>query len=1143
VKRIVLFASIVLSSIVGLDAQDKAKADDDGGGPIMIEAVKLDRAADFKIDILPILKTNCLACHNAKDKEGELVLETPADMLKGGENGPAVVPGKGADSLLIKAAAHLKKPMMPPKKNKVEAKPLTPRELGLLKLWIDQGAKVSTVVTLDAPSWQPTPANWNPIYAAALDADGQTAACGRAGRLYIYSVATGRLVAQPADPRLGGLAHRDAVQSIAFSPDGSLLATGGYRSIKIWRKQSPEQRVALDQTGEIKAATVSADGKRLAVATGENVITVYDLATGRPSPEMKGHADLVTSLRFSPEGQQLASGSADKTARVWTVADGAEATKITTPSAVNAVEWISAKQLATGGADNLVRVWALDQPAAPAKELKGHTAVVTGLAMTPAGLVSASQDGKATLWNVETGQAAKSAAHGGPITALAASPDGRRWVTVGGPAAKLWNAEAAAPAAIATLGTDGPAKRHDREAQQLLTFSTGETTYRTNRVKEAEVHKKAEEDEVKKATDAVPPADKDAKDKDDAYGKAKQAREAAEKDLAGTALAIQTGKAKLELATKALSITDPEQALLQAEADGAAALAALEEAAKKPETLETAKARIDSVNKMLAFARAATALARAQADKAAADQALAGLPAPDRSLATGTAKASADAKTKLDAASKALDESKAKLAAATEEEAKKKADDALKRAEADRAAADAALQKAQKEQQAAEAALAEASKKFAEIKTRADAAAATFAQAKAANDKARGALEGSRGAADQAIKTAEAQQKSALPKVDTAKKAEEAAMHAADISKANLDSAKGRVEKAKAEVLAADKGIADANAALEKQKQDQARLDVEKKQSAEAAVKALLPIRTAAFSADGAWVALGGEDGRVYTFGAEKGADARALEPLGRAVFATGLSADGSLVSLAPDGAAIIRRVAPTWTLDKTIEPGESSKPPVDRVLALAFSPDGKLLASGGGIPSRDGELLLWDPVEGKLVREVVGAHSDSVFDVSWSPDGSLLASAGADKFARISDPKTGKVIRNFEGHTNHVLAVGWNKTGRSIATGGADDVVKVWDVASGQQTRTIPGFTKQATKLRYVGLDASFIVAAGGVPVRLVQEAGNVARNYESGPEFMYTVALSADGGTLAAGSLDGVLRLWSTGTGTPIAVLSTPK
>lgn len=1094
--RTLLLATIALGLGTGAAAQDKPKAEDDAG-PIAIETVKLDRPADWKIDVHPILKTACLACHNTKDREGELVLETPADMIKGGESGPAIVPGKGAESLLIKSAARLKKPHMPPKKNKVEAKPLTPRELGLLKLWIDQGAKGTITPTLDAPVWQPTAPSWTPIYAAALDAEGQTVACGRAGRLYLYSVATGRVLAQPSDPKLNGFAHRDAVQAIAFSPDGATLATGGYRSIKIWKRESLEKRIALDQTGEVKLATLSADGKRLAVATAEPiVITVYDLATGKASPEMKGHSDAVTSLRFSPDGASLASGSLDKTARIWTIADGKETAKFAAPAAVNAVEWtVNGKQLAVASADPLLRLWNAGEPAAAAKELKGHAGPVTAVALTPAGLLSASQDGKAILWTLETGAQAKTVTHGAPVTAIAASADGKRWLTLGGPTAKLWNAETAA--AVATLSTDGPAKRRDRDAAQLLQFATNEVTFRTNAVKTAETHKKAEEDEVKKAADAIPPVEKDVKDKEEALAKAKAAREAAEKELAAAAAAIEAGKAKLDAAVKAIAAAEPE---------------------------------------------AAAALARAQADKTAADAALAAVPAPDKAPAAAAAKAAAEAKAKLDAAVKAAADAKAKPPGDSDEE-KKKAEEAVKKAEADRAAAEAAFQKADKARLAAEALLAEATKKQSDAKAKADAAAAALPAAKAAGEKSRAALEAARAAADQGVKTAETQQKGAQPKIDAAKKAEETAKLASEISKANLESAKGRAEKAKAEVVLADKGIVDANQALEKQKQDQGRLDAARKAAADAAAKAQVAIRSAAFSADGAIVALGAEDGRVYTYGAEKGADGLALDPHGRAVFATGLSADGALVSLAADGTVRIRRVAPEWKLARTIEPADPAKPPADRVLSLAFSPDGKTLASGGGVPSRDGEILLWDVAEGKLAREMAGVHSDSVFDISWSPDGSLLASAGGDKFARISDPKTGKVVRNFEGHTNHVLAVAWNRTGRTIATAGADDVVKVWDATTGQQTRTIQGFAKQATKLRYVAFDAQFVVAAGGVPVRLVAEAGNVARNYESGKEFMYTVALSGDGQTLAAGSLDGVLRLWSTATGASIAILPAPN
>ncbi|HEX7900605.1 MAG TPA: c-type cytochrome domain-containing protein, partial [Planctomycetota bacterium] len=110
---------------------------------IAVEAVALGRAADFAQDILPILKSKCLACHNAKDKEADLILESPPHMLKGGESGPAVVVGKPDESLLLKTSAHRAKPYMPPPRNKIGAVAMTPRELGLLKLWIAEGAKGS----------------------------------------------------------------------------------------------------------------------------------------------------------------------------------------------------------------------------------------------------------------------------------------------------------------------------------------------------------------------------------------------------------------------------------------------------------------------------------------------------------------------------------------------------------------------------------------------------------------------------------------------------------------------------------------------------------------------------------------------------------------------------------------------------------------------------------------------------------------------------------------------------------------------------------------------------------------------------------------------------------------------------------------
>src|SRR4051794_27222552 len=97
--------------------------------PIAIAEVKHEGPVDFEKEILPIFRRSCLACHNATEAEGKFVLETPQTILKGGSEGPAVIAGKGAESLLIKMASHQKEPFMPPPDNDVKAKPLTPQDL------------------------------------------------------------------------------------------------------------------------------------------------------------------------------------------------------------------------------------------------------------------------------------------------------------------------------------------------------------------------------------------------------------------------------------------------------------------------------------------------------------------------------------------------------------------------------------------------------------------------------------------------------------------------------------------------------------------------------------------------------------------------------------------------------------------------------------------------------------------------------------------------------------------------------------------------------------------------------------------------------------------------------------------------------
>ena len=200
-------------------------------------------AVTFAHDVLPILRANCLPCHNRTTSKAELVLETPTDMLKGGESGSALVIGKPLESLLYRVSTHEEKPRMPPKENKVNARALSPEELGLLAVWIEQGAPASGRAE-EPIAWQSLPPAVQTIAAVSVTADGRWAACGRGNRLSVYDLGRGELVAELADAELG-VAHRDLVNAVALSADGEWLASGGFREVKLWRRTSVESGLLL----------------------------------------------------------------------------------------------------------------------------------------------------------------------------------------------------------------------------------------------------------------------------------------------------------------------------------------------------------------------------------------------------------------------------------------------------------------------------------------------------------------------------------------------------------------------------------------------------------------------------------------------------------------------------------------------------------------------------------------------------------------------------------------------------------------------------------------------------------------------------------------------------------------------------------
>jgi WD40 repeat protein len=1194
---VLLAASLLVASA----ADEKAKKSAAKSTAIKPEAVKLGRPVDFLKDVYPAIEQNCIACHNVAINESKLVLEEVNDLLKGGKRGTSIVAKQPDKSLLYLVASRQKKPHMPPLPNNQDAKAFTPRELGLLRQWILEGATGGTGGRKQMLQFAPLPDSARAIYSVAISPWNRFAAAGRANQVTIYDTRLGEKVATLVDPNLaaikfgdkvmypGGATHRDFVHSMSFSPSGDMLATGGYRVVKLWKRDPARQVAKLAGPSAVTATAISADGKTAAVATADNIIRLVNLADGKVIRELKGHTAAVSGLAFFPhpsetsrlaagtaaaeaalatavtaqkttekaakdfdpkalklegdaiaaekkkrtdaaaaavkavdaaktalaaakkteaefakaaaEGSLLVSGSQDKSVRVWKVTDGSVVRQVATPAAVNDVAFTKdGARIVSAQADNLLRVWTTAKPKPaekkagdkkkkaadkkkdkdakdagekPVLEIKGHTKPVTGVALIlPAGtqIATSSGDNTVRIFDVTKGNQVRSINVGSPVSDVAVRPDGGAIAAAAGKFARLYD----------LAGKQLAELKGDLGLTRTLATATEEQSVNKQLVGVADGKQKA--------------ADKTSKDRTAAAKKAKDAKTAADKKVTEQKPKFDAAKTKSD-----------------------AALKAFDAAAKG--LVDAKKAAVDAAKK-------ATDL------KKVADDA--------KKLANTETKKSTDSAKTSETAKKAAADAAKKLTTATA--ADKKADEAIKAA-----GDDAAKKKAAEEAKKKTAA---AVKTATEAKTKADKAATDAAKAAtdakkvsdAANKKSTDAATAAKTAAEAKTK-ADATSKTALTKNTTTKKAKDDTEKETAKQKAELKKTTDAQTSADRTQKLADKATSDAQATLKTANADKAAKDARQKTvdadvtKATAAIKtAEKPISVVAFSPDGKLLLTGGADQRIHVWYAAAGKAVEMIAGHTGAITSLSISPSGLVLSGSADKLAATWDISPRWSLagqlgpkaDKPLDLSES--PFVSRVLSVDFSYDGKLLVTGGGDPSRSGELMIWDVAKKSLVKEFKDAHSDTVFGAEFSRDGTKLLSGAADKFVKIFDVASGKHIRSFEGHTHHVLDVSWKADNTSIASAGADNVIKVWNVDTGEQRRTIGGYSKQVTSLRFVGIGENVISCGGDKAVRYHKTGnGQNYRSFSGGTDFMYAAASSRDESFVVAGGEDGIVRLWN--------------
>ena len=408
-------------------------------------------------------------------------------------------------------------------------------------------------------------------------------------------------------------------------------------------------------------------------------------------------------------------------------------------------------------------------------------------------------------------------------------------------------------------------------------------------------------------------------------------------------------------------------------------------------------------------------------------------------------------------------------------------------------------------------------------------------------------------AAEKAVADPEKKNNDASTKLAAAQKAFDEKPDDAKLKK-TLDAAKkaattaaDKLKSAKAAVAAADRGLKLAKQAVakatqwlkdandRKAKETAAQADYTKQlTAAQAKQKQPLPGGVdICFAPNGRTLATLSADGSVRIRELTGG---RVIESFSPVKGAVGIAYrdDSHLIVAAKDG--VEWDLNPDWQLAGRLGPNTPDSIDVtssefeDRVVCVAYSHNGQLLATGGGEPSRNGELLTWNVQKQSLARRFKDAHSDTVFSVRFSYDDAFILSGAADKFVKQFDLSTGEHVRSFEGHTNHVMAVDWKADGATIASTGADNAIKVWNVETGEQRRTISTYKRQVTALQFIGTSDTILTGAGDKTVRFHNATnGRQLRAFGGSTDYIYSVCGLRDQSLVVGAGQDGTVRVWN--------------